>query len=742
MEESFRKVFSILDRNSFLQSPESILSYMRDVGFQKPVVKLMEMVIGVEWRRFLMLMTCPQEEMDDQIHIIAENCFLNETVLEDVINDLRSALDSIVATRIIDHPMYGKCRLTSDGIALFSEDLTKLLHVDENMTSFVIPGSVTQIGDGAFENCDNLVNIVIPNSVTEIGNFAFHNCSSLETIVLPNSIGEIGSWAFGNCVNLRCVEIPNSTYKILPFAFEGCCSLSSVIVPSGLDIVNVFSFSINLTIILKDKDGNSLELDLDGDPDQYRWFICGLAGFNEDLSELLWVDEDVVTLDIPRFVKEVKSNAFAGCSCLESVTIPDADVMIGVSAFSECYSLREVIVPQGVDLVEAFEYCYFDHDCSIIISNNQSVDVESYRSNYDGVAIFNDDYTILKEVIHDVRTFEVPSTVTQIRPCAFSHCKSLEKLVIPENIIIMEETTFAGLINAEIHIGTSDISKTGRYCVKDGSVFESTLGPYSCDVLYSGYGLVKDGNCIIPNTVKRVGRNALEGCTSVVKLIVPESVDSIGDNAFSDCKKLEFVILPESLTDLGSESFHNCSQIKDIIVPGDVQYMGQKIFAGCWRATLHVKKYKSFRIKYRVFNNCLFEMHINTIWPTTPKSWREITSISNKECRILFGYGLVKNGICMIPAIVTRVEEEAFLDCISLKTLVVPQSVTYISARAFAGCSRLEEIIICNPDITINEESFIGCNSLKRVIIPRGFNDKCSLPNGIKFITIDNPVYD
>lgn len=59
---------------------------------------------------------------------------------------------------------------------LFNKDKTTLIAYRSKDTNYIIPNSVTNIGDKAFEDCKSLVSIKIPNSVTYIGDKAFQNC--------------------------------------------------------------------------------------------------------------------------------------------------------------------------------------------------------------------------------------------------------------------------------------------------------------------------------------------------------------------------------------------------------------------------------------------------------------------------------------------------------------------------------------------------------------------------------------
>ena len=102
-----------------------------------------------------------------------------------------------------------------------SEDKSKIISFrNQNIKSYVIPSSVTSIGDSAFYGCRSLSEIVIPSSVTSIGKGAFSYCRSLSEIVIPSSVTSIGDSAFYDCKfpdNLRQELISRFGDKVFCF---------------------------------------------------------------------------------------------------------------------------------------------------------------------------------------------------------------------------------------------------------------------------------------------------------------------------------------------------------------------------------------------------------------------------------------------------------------------------------------------------------------------------------------------
>ena len=80
---------------------------------------------------------------------------------------------------------------------LFNKDKSKIISCrDQVIISYIIPGSVTSIGDYAFEGCSFLSDIVIPTSVTSIGRGAFRDCN-FPTDLKQELISRFGGKTFG-----------------------------------------------------------------------------------------------------------------------------------------------------------------------------------------------------------------------------------------------------------------------------------------------------------------------------------------------------------------------------------------------------------------------------------------------------------------------------------------------------------------------------------------------------------------
>ena len=83
-----------------------------------------------------------------------------------------------------------------------------------------VNGTVTAIGQNAFQGIYGLTSVIIPEGVTSIGEEAFEGCSDLTGLSIPSSVTFIGDAAFEGCHSLPDVNIPTNVTSIGMETFE------------------------------------------------------------------------------------------------------------------------------------------------------------------------------------------------------------------------------------------------------------------------------------------------------------------------------------------------------------------------------------------------------------------------------------------------------------------------------------------------------------------------------------------
>ena len=183
---------------------------------------------------------------------------------------------------------------------LFNKDKSKIISFrNQAVKSYIIPSSVTSIGDSAFAGCSSLSNIAIPSSVNSIGDKAFWDCCSLTSIVIPDSVTSIGDGAFCGCSSLKYISIPKSVICLNGNPFVKWDGKLECLSPNFIYEDDVL--------------------------------------FNKDKSKIISCrDQVIISYIIPGSVTSIGDYAFEGCSFLSDIVIPTSVTSIGRGAFRDC----------------------------------------------------------------------------------------------------------------------------------------------------------------------------------------------------------------------------------------------------------------------------------------------------------------------------------------------------------------------------------------------------------------------
>ena len=104
-------------------------------------------------------------------------------------------------------------------------------------------GWTEEIPDFAFSGCSNLTSVILPPSITMIGGDAFSDCSGITEFVLPTELEYIGYYAFTGCHGLTELIIPSGVSEIAGYAFSSCSNLTSITFPSSLTTIEEGAFT-------------------------------------------------------------------------------------------------------------------------------------------------------------------------------------------------------------------------------------------------------------------------------------------------------------------------------------------------------------------------------------------------------------------------------------------------------------------------------------------------------------------
>ncbi len=238
--------------------------------------------------------------------------------------------------------------------------------------------------------------------------------------------------------------------------------------------------------------------------------------YSNEYSGSITIPATVTYNGVAYSVTSIGDDAFAECSSLTAIKIPEGVTSIGDYAFQSCSCLTAITIPEGVTSIGSYAFYY----CSSLTA------------------------------------ITIPESVTSIGNYAFRGCSSLTAITIPESVTSIGSSAFAGC------------SSLTAISVAEGNTIYDSRGGCNAIIETNSNTLISGcATTIIPASVTSIGESAFAYCSSLTYITIPEGVTSIGIAAFLVCSKLTAITCKATTPPSIDFTFHDVSKSIPVYVP-------------------------------------------------------------------------------------------------------------------------------------------------------------------------------
>ena len=353
-------------------------------------------------------------------------------------------------------------------------------------------------------------------------------------------------------------------------------------------------------------------------------------------------------------VVEIGTFAFLGCTALSSIELPDTLLRIARGAFNGCTNLSGIFIPAAVNSIEEMAFSWCLRMTAIDVDPNNA-DFESRNG-----VLFNEDCSVLIRCPGGVPgNYVVPEEVVELAPAAFSGCREMSGVEIPNGVRRIGESAF--------------------------------------------YGCAGLTNFLLPQSVTNVADWAIAGCLNLASITVDsnnpayETVDGAllvkGGGEYVQCPggRTGTYAIPAGATNIHAGAFSGCEGLTNIWFPQSVIAMRHDPFDGC-------------------FNLAAFEVD-----PLNPAFVSMDGVLYSKDLHILVRYPPGKLGPCVLLDSAAVVADGAFSYCVGLSQVTLGNTVTNVGAEAFLLCTNMAFVKFGSGVAYIHASAFVGCFILREL---------------------------
>ena len=331
----------------------------------------------------------------------------------------------------------------------------------------------------------------------------------------------------------------------------------------------------------------------------------------------------------------------------------------------------------------------------------------------------------------------IPNSVTSIGSRAFFDCSGLTSVTIGNSVTSIGGYAFYNCSSLTSITIPNSVTSIGDWAFRNCSGLTSVTIPNSVTSIgdYAFYYCSGLTSVTIPNSVTTIGDYAFDDCIGLTSPVynahvfafmptsysgaytIPNGIESIAGGAFSYCSGLTSVTIGNSVTSIGSRAFFDCRGLTSVTIPNSVTSIGESAFYACSGLTSVTIPNSVTSIGGSAFAGCTGLTSINVA--SDNSNYCSVDGVLfNKDKTTLIQYPGGKQGAYTIPNSVTSIGSYAFRDCSGLTSVTIPNSVTSIGNWAFRECTGLTSVTIPNSVTSIGNYAFEGCSGLTSVTIP------------------------
>ena len=582
--------------------------------------------------------------------------------------------------------------------------------------SFIVPASVTTIGENAFYGCEKLASLTIPKSVNTIGELAFAYCVALKDVTVAwtdaASIPVIQSDVFDylNLGNIK-LHVPGGTKAT--YLTKDVWKNFQIVEKTWGDFDNglhwEYDAATRTLTISNPNPGTPKSMPDFNATDEQPWVsfqgeiqkVTIGAGVSSVGKFAFTNCAKLATVTLPDGLKTIGKNAFGGCEKLASITLPEGLQTIGEGAFTACFVLSDLTIPKSVETIE--EYAFYQCGSLTHVTLPESLTTIGKNAFYG---------------CEKLASLTIPKSVNTIGDEAFARCTALKDVTVFWNTpLTIPSNVFAGigdLRQVKLHVpsGTGEAYQ-GKDVWKELTIEELPWGDFD-NGLHWAYDATTHSLTItnptpdspqpIPNFANSTKQPWKAYRGGIQKVTIGAGVNHVGKYAFTNCEKLTSVTLPAGLKEIEKNAFEGCEKLPSINLPEGLKTIGEGAFTACFALSDLTIPKSVETIEEGAFYQCASLTHV-----TLPES---LTTIGKNAF-----YGCEKLASITIPNGVTAIADGVFAGCKALKSVTLPDGLQTIGKNAFQDCAALASISIPKSVTTIGSEAFSKCSALKDVTV-------------------------